>query len=66
MKDMASKGRSCLGSKHGQAILTAEDVRKIRRDHIPRKVTAKMLAGRFGVSKRTVRAILERQTWKHI
>lgn len=57
------RGESIPGSK-----LTAADVVEIRRCHQPRKRGAGVvvLARRFGVSRETVRAIINGKTWTHV
>jgi hypothetical protein len=59
---MKKRGRSCQGSKHGQAKLTLNDVTAIRsRAREPLAV----LAAEFGVSQETVSAILLNKIWQH-
>lgn len=58
-KDRVAKGRT-------NAILTAADVRAIRRDYTPRKVTLKMLGEQYGVGLHAIRLVVKRTTWKHV
>lgn len=54
------------GENHHGSKLTVNDIRYIKKSHIPRKVTAKDLAKKFSVKPETIRAILYGYTWKHI
>lgn len=64
--DMRAKGRfrpgATHGSEHWAAKLTENDVREIRAssDH------PQQIADRFGISRRTVRAIRAMQSWRHL
>ena len=51
------------GERHGNARLTAEQVRAIRRDRDAHDTAFRVLAERFGVSVSTVGRILRRETW---
>jgi len=51
------------GERHGNAKLTAEQVRAIRRDRDAHDTAFRVLAERFGVSVSTVGRILRRETW---
>src|SRR5258708_7500101 len=64
--DMVSKKRHPFGEKSGRAILTEKQILEIRKKWIPKKVTAGQLAIEFGVSRRNIRSILTRESWKHI
>ncbi|MEP7367729.1 MAG: hypothetical protein ABI972_31095 [Acidobacteriota bacterium] len=44
--------------------LTAETVAEIRRLHIPRVVTHRMLAARFGVAEDTIAIAIRGETWR--
>jgi hypothetical protein len=61
--DKVSKGRQARGTGHGRAILTFALAQRIRRD---RAVGARQttLAERYGVSRSTIRQILDGITWK--
>lgn len=54
------------GSRNGMAKLTEEDVRQMKRDYVPRKVTQRMLAERYGVSLACIKDIFQGNTWKHV
>jgi hypothetical protein len=66
MKDMAAKGRSCLGERHGMAKMTEEHVLRIRAEYRFRRVTAQMLADKYNLPKPAVAAAIRRDTWTHI
>ncbi len=51
------------GERHGNARLTAEQVRAIRRDRAAHDTAFHILAERFGISVSTVGRILRRETW---
>jgi len=59
---MASKGRQTSGHEK----LTKEAVLVIRREYVPRKVTLKMLAERYGVLPETVWHVVHWKTWQHV
>jgi hypothetical protein len=61
--DRARKGRNNhAGEKNGRAVLSIADVRSIRESSDPQRV----LARRFGVSRRNVRDIQARRTWTFV
>lgn len=51
------------GERNGQARLTTQDVIEIRKS---REVNRKVLADKYGVSKRQIRAILSGRRWGHV
>lgn len=51
------------GERHGNARLTAEQVRAIRRDRAAHDTAFCVLADRFGISISTVGRVLRRETW---
>jgi len=51
------------GEAHWNSRLTLQDVRRIRKQYKPYKTTSRALAVRFGISNRTVTAILEGKRW---
>lgn len=65
--DCNRKGRrnQVSGERHGMAKLTAEEVRIIRKDYKPRKVTLKALGNKYGVSESTIHVIVTGQKWKN-
>jgi hypothetical protein len=64
---MATKPeRAVKGERHGNAKLTDEAVREIRRSYVPRKVTLKSLAEKFGVSVNTIHWVVKGSFWKHV
>lgn len=64
--DMATKGRSTRGSRNPQAKLTEKQVRRIRADYEPRRVTQAKLAKRYGVHEATIWRIIHRVDWAHL
>lgn len=68
--DNVAKLRHNFGEKHGRCRLTTEQVLEIRNAELvrsgPRKLTDEMLAEKYGVSRRNIRSIRWRQTWKHV
>ena len=64
--DKVSRGRhkGGKGETHGMAKLTKELVEEIRNKYIPYKVMQKDLAIEYGVSKRTIQAIVRKEIWK--
>lgn len=73
MKDMVRKGRNALngpgfrGEDHSMCRLTEEQVKEMRKLHIPRKKGQyEKLSKLFGVSKSMVAKITNRRNWKHI
>lgn len=51
------------GENNAQAVLTGDMVRAIRKEYVPEEVTQKVLAQRYGVSRRTIRNILCNTKW---
>jgi len=51
------------GERHGNARLTAEQVRAIRRDRAAHDTAFSVLAARYGISISTVGRVLRRETW---
>lgn len=54
------------GINNGNHILTEQDVHEIRVKYKPRIYTQQTLANEYGVKKRTIEKIIEKQTWTHI
>ncbi len=67
-KDMLAKNRMRIlrGEAAGNAKLTAQQVRQIRREYIPWKFGAAQLAKKFGTTKENITKILQRKSWTHI
>lgn len=59
-------GRFNMGEKVRWSILTNDIVKKIRSEYVPYIVQVKHLADKYNIKARTVRAMLQRQSWKHI
>ena len=64
-KRTARRNRSfrARGERHGNAKLTAQQVRAIRRDRAAHDTAFCVLADRFGISISTVGRVLRRETW---
>lgn len=60
------KGRQCVGTKHPGSKLTEEQVRQIRKQYLPKQITAQSLADEFHVSKKLILNIVRGLTWKHV
>lgn len=65
LHDMHNKGRGVRGSRQHAAVLTEDDVKSIRSDRA-RGVPALDLAARYGVHKRQIYKVVNREQWKHI
>lgn len=63
--DMVRKGRQAKGETSGNARLTTDQVRMIRKLRAQGLSYGK-LAGQFGVTPRTIKLISTREIWKHI
>ena len=59
---MPTGSNPARGEAHGRAKLTADQVRAIRHDG----GTIYGIAKRFGISRRQVRRILDRDHWEHV
>lgn len=57
---------SMQGELNHNAVLTANQVRAMRAEYIPRKITIRELAEKYGVSKTSVWEIIHQLKWKHI
>ena len=68
MKDMTEKKRYVVykGSENLNSKLTERQVRQIRKIYRPFKMTQKMLAEKFKVSRTTIGFIIYRRNWKHL
>ena len=64
--DMKSKDRHQRGERHYDAILTDEDIPKIRLAYANRQASYSVLGRRYGVSGSAIYAVVKRKTWKHI
>lgn len=59
-------GVNARGIRHSQAKLTEEQVLEIRRKKEPWVYTIGMICKDYGISKDTVKRIMNRKLWKHI
>lgn len=65
-KDMAAKGRSTKGEKHGMAKLSNEQVLEIRRRYRVGGIFQRELAKEFGVTQTLIGMIVRRKVWSHV
>jgi hypothetical protein len=67
-RDMTRHGTQIRGERHDWSTLTEMQVSIIRAQygHKPESATLKRLAAAFGVDIATIRAIVQRKTWKHV
>lgn len=66
MADMANKGRSCIGSRHGRSTMSEETALKIRSEYVPRRTTYCILAERYGLTRSAVAAVVRRASFKYL
>ena len=64
--DAFEHGTFALGSRRGQAKLTEDGVREIRKIVANGGATQRELAKRYGVSEIVVSFAVNRKTWKHV
>jgi hypothetical protein len=68
-QDSTAKGRKYTGDHKGEknrAIVTEEDVKKIRAECNGKKENRKQLAEKYGLSDSGIQKIIYRRTWKHV
>jgi hypothetical protein len=72
-RDMAMKGRGTVGrpspvsgDRHVFAKLTDDAVRDIRARHAEGAISISALAREYGVSRATLRSVLNSTTWRHV
>jgi len=65
MRDAIERGRTKVGSQHGQAKLTEADIPVVR-SLAAEGWSQEAIARRFGVSRGPIKAILGGWTWKHV
>jgi len=81
LRDAIAKGRLKMGRDHGSNVrpetvprgvnhwsakLTEEQVRAIRSEYVPRKVTCAKLAAKYGINNAHVSHIVRGKSWKHL
>lgn len=69
--DRDKHGRTARGEKHGMSKMNARRVKMMRllwdnRDDMPFSITYKTLGAMFGLSATPVKAIVCKETWKHV
>lgn len=64
-RDCVERGRHPCGETSARSVLTEKEVREIR--HFSENgLTQREIAGLFQVSRYCVRAVIKRETWKHV
>lgn len=66
VRDRVERGRCARGERNGRAKLSAEDVREIRFEINSGLSSAKSLSRRFQVDLKTICAIRDGRTWRHL
>jgi hypothetical protein len=66
MEDKVAKGRQAKGERAGPRALTPKLIAEIKAAYVPRKVSQRALAERFGVAEITIHRMLKARTWKHL
>jgi hypothetical protein len=68
LQDMAAKGRASRkrGSEQNGALLTDDQVIAIRHRYATERILQQQLAYEYGVTRRTISAIVTLTTWKHL
>jgi hypothetical protein len=75
IQDRGRHGKTALGTRHGCAKLTEDDVRAIRAAYVGRGVgpnaarggpSQRALGEQYGVTEDTIRAIVRGRLWKHL
>lgn len=64
IRECVERGRNNRGSRNGQALLDESKVREIMA--LAATQSRATIAARFGVSKETVRDILNGRSWRHV
>lgn len=59
-------GTDCRGSKHPNALLDEDRVRRMREEYDAGGVTCTKIAAKYGVHKTTIARIVARAAWKHV
>lgn len=65
-RDAIERGQQPRGERHGMAKLKENDIKIIRNLYIPRKMTHKLIAEKFGIARTTIKQILSRDLWSHV
>lgn len=68
MADMHQRGRAKVGSEHGHAVFTDEQIRNIRATHVHRckERGAVALGKQYGVAQSVITRIVNRETYKDV
>ena len=65
MKGKAENGKQ-KGEQNHNSKLTDDDVAAIRAEYVPRVVTQRALAKKYGVGQPVINCVVNRKTWQHI
>lgn len=66
MQDRHRDGTVNHGERNGQAVLTSDEVREIRRRYALGGITQRELGAEFGVSPQAIGHIVTRRKWAHL
>lgn len=58
--------RTARGERGGRAKLTEAQVRDIRARYAAGGVTSYQLAAEYGIARKNINAVVNRQTWAHV
>ena len=64
--DAINHGTNCQGARHGNSLLTQNQVIEIRNKYIRNVYGYKQLAKEYGVTNYTIRAVILRKNWRHV
>lgn len=64
--DKVQKQRQSKGQSHGQSLLTADDVHRIRSRYAANEATQTQLAAEYGMTPSAISSIIRFRTWKHV
>ncbi len=65
-KDRDAKGRQAKGERNGHAIITEDQVHKIRALHVPDKFGAKKIGSALNIPWWICHQVLQGITWRHV
>lgn len=66
MQQMKARGRSTAGERNVNAVLTQDDVRKIRKAYHQEGVSMRALSRLFGVHYNTIRRAVKYESWRSV
>ena len=65
-RERKNRGNRGIGENSPVSKLTNKDIKFIRNNYIPRKITAPMLAKKYKVSTHAIYMIVGNRSWKHL